>query len=37
VTDAPFFLERVELMTQYPGGSWYERDFYTLDRAVTPA
>ena len=37
VTDAPFFLERVELMAQYPDGSWYERDFYTLDRAVTPA
>jgi hypothetical protein len=37
VTDAPFFLERVELLAQYPDGSWYERDFYTLDWAVTPA
>jgi hypothetical protein len=32
-----FFLERFELMAQYPGGAWYERDFYTLDRAVTKA
>ena len=29
-----FLLERFELMTQYPDGSWYERDFYTLDRTV---
>lgn len=29
-----FLLERFELMAQYPDGSWYRRDFYTLDRAV---
>jgi len=29
-----FLLERFELMTRYLDGSWYERDFYTLDRAV---
>jgi hypothetical protein len=32
-----FLLERVDLMAQYPDGTWYERDFYTLDRAVTRA
>ena len=29
-----FLLERFELMARYPDGSWYQRDFYTLDRAV---
>lgn len=29
-----FFLERIAMMAQYPDGSWYERDFYTLDRAA---
>jgi hypothetical protein len=29
-----FFVERIDLMAQYPDGSWYERDFYTLDRAA---
>ncbi len=32
-----FLLERIDLMAQYPDGTWYERDFYTLDRAVTRA
>ena len=32
-----FYLERIELMAQYPDGAWYERDFYTLDRAATRA
>lgn len=32
-----FQVERVELMAQYPDGSWYERDFYTLDGVVTAA
>ncbi len=36
-TTPAFFLERVELMAQYPDGAWYKRDFYTLDRAVTRA
>jgi hypothetical protein len=30
-------LERIELMAQYPDGTWYERDFYTLDRAIASA
>ena len=34
---APFTIERFELMAQYPDGGWYQRDFYTLDRAVTRA
>jgi len=29
------YLERFELMARYATGSWYQRDFYTLDRAVT--
>jgi len=32
-----FLLERFSLMARYPDGSWYERDFYTLDRAATTA
>lgn len=32
-----FFLERIELMAQYADGGWYERDFYTLDRAAARA
>ena len=32
-----FYVERIELMAQYPDGTWYERDFYTLDRAVVRA
>jgi hypothetical protein len=31
------FVDRFQLMSQYPDGSWYERDFYTLDRAVATA
>lgn len=34
---ASCLLERVELVAQYPDGSWYERDFYTLDAAVASA
>ena len=34
---APFVIERFELMAQYPDGGWYQRDFYTLDKAVTRA
>jgi 2'-5' RNA ligase len=30
-------VERIELMAQYPDGSWYERDFYTLDAAAVRA
>lgn len=30
-----FLLERVELMARYPDGTWYERDFYTLDKALS--
>lgn len=36
-TSAAFYLERIDLMAQYPDGTWYERDFYTLDRAVMRA
>ncbi len=36
-THVSFFLERIDLMAQYPDGTWYERDYYTLDRAVTTA
>ena len=32
-----FYVERFELIARYPDGTWYERDFYTLDRAVTKA
>jgi len=35
--EASFYLERSELMARYPDGTWYERDFYTLDRAVVRA
>ncbi|MEX2157955.1 MAG: hypothetical protein WEB04_00965 [Dehalococcoidia bacterium] len=35
--DTRCFVERFQLMSRYPDGSWYERDFYTLDRAVAPA
>lgn len=35
--DRKGFVDRFQLMSQYPDGSWYERDFYTLDRAVTTA
>ncbi len=35
--DLSFSLKRVELMARYPDGTWYERDFYTLDRVVTTA
>jgi hypothetical protein len=31
-----YLLQRVELMARYPGGEWYERDFYTLDKAASP-
>ncbi len=36
-TDLSFSLERVELMARYPDGTWYQRDFYTLDGALTKA
>ncbi|MEX0785645.1 MAG: 2'-5' RNA ligase family protein [Dehalococcoidia bacterium] len=32
-----FLMERIDLMARYPDGSWYQRDFYTLDRAVAEA
>ena len=32
---ASFYLERIGLMARYPDGAWYERDSYTLDRAVS--
>jgi 2'-5' RNA ligase len=34
---ATFTVERIELVARYPNGEWYERDFYTLDAAVTAA
>jgi hypothetical protein len=34
---APFTVDRIQLMARYPSGHWYERDFYTLDAAVTAA
>jgi hypothetical protein len=34
---ATFTVERIELVARYPNGEWYERDFYTLDAAVTTA
>lgn len=37
MTHVSFFLERINLMAQYPDGAWYQRDFYTLNRAVTTA
>ncbi len=36
-TELTFCLERIELMAQYPDGTWYQRDFYTLDGALTKA
>lgn len=32
-----FEVERVELMARYPDGTWYERDFYTLDGVTAKA
>ena len=30
-------IDRVNLLVEYPDGSWYVRDFFTLDRAVARA
>ena len=32
-----FEIDRVQLMAQYPDGTWYQRDFYTFDKAVSAA
>jgi hypothetical protein len=33
--DAPATVEQVDLMAQYPDGTWYRREFWTLDGVVT--